>query len=132
MKNTNRVVSVFFGSEDMNQVLLRLAAAGWVTGTGGDNPETPRVNYSQDGVVRMCELSLLLMAYYPRIFGISPTTPKPEAANCFDAIFSSPSIALELISPPLTEREQWAFIELLSLLAMRNLKGGKDEPETTG
>jgi hypothetical protein len=132
MKNHNRAVWFFFDLEDMNRVLLRLAAAGWLYDTSRETAQTLRVRYSKDGNLRMCELSLLLMSYHPRLFGISPTTPKPKAAMFFEAIFNSPSIAPELVSLPLTEREQWAFIELLSLLAMRNLKGVKDEPATTG
>lgn len=126
MKNRNRAVFVFFDSDDMNRVLGRVAAAGWISDTSGENPETLRVRYSKDGALRMCELSFLLMPYSPKLFGISPTTPKPESRTVFEAIFSSPSIAPELISPPLTQREQWAFVELLITFATKILYGGLD------
>jgi hypothetical protein len=127
MKDRNRAVWVFFDSEDIHRVLLRLADAGWISGTSGTNPETLKVHYTKNGAFRMSELSLLVAPYNPRFFGIPPTTPKPAAPTIFEAVFSSSSIAPELISPPLTEREQWAFIELLSMMALRNLNGGLDE-----
>jgi hypothetical protein len=85
MKNGNRAVWVFFDSEDIHQVLFRLATAGWISGTSGENPETLEVHYTKNGAFRMGELSLLVMPYNPRFFAIPPTTPKPAASRACHA-----------------------------------------------
>jgi hypothetical protein len=95
-----------FDSRDLNAVIQRLGAAGWLEGWNGVSMVKVVVRYSEVGARKMSALSDFFVPFRKN----SPTAP--SAADLEKLLIAIAKFAPELIKSPLSGREYQAFSEL--------------------
>ena len=109
--------SEFFDPEDINLLVRKLAAAGWLTGIAYVDWESSLIHFSAKGTDRMRKLGKLLKLFAPEFFGLSPHTPKDT--NPMNFAVGAALICPELFLTPLTEREANALVSYIGAYVRR-------------
>jgi hypothetical protein len=101
-----------FDHDDMNMVIRRLAALGWLEDQNIVTKDWINIRYSEKGFERMRKLNSLLKSF-PEFFSVKKIeTPNP--VRFLQLAGGLKTIAPELFSPILSGREYQAFLELVA------------------
>jgi hypothetical protein len=116
-----------FDGEDINTLVDRMRAAGWITGDSCVTAQEFKIIYSAKVTYKMIKLVDLFILYFPASFGLSPRTL--EASDRIKFLLKAITIAPELSFRGLTLRESNALTAIMFAYFKKHTQGG-DNPRT--